>query len=64
MPPEESDKKKFSKWFELARSKGLVQVSRGTKAGIQVLTSDGDWVPYEELSTRNGWKISELISAS
>lgn len=39
----------FSEWFKLARLKGYVQASQGTKNGIIVLESSGSWVPWKEL---------------
>jgi len=36
----------FSRWFDAAKSKGLVQASRGTEKDILVLTSKGKWIPY------------------
>lgn len=52
----------FSRWFDLARKKGLVKVSRGTERGIMILTAEDKWVPYESLREAPGWSVAELQS--
>ena len=49
----------FSEWFKLAKAQGLVQASRGTKDGIIVLDSTGEWVPLKTLFSK-GWTLEYL----
>ena len=65
--PNESDKERksnesqenFSEWFKLAKAQGLVQASRGTKDGIIVLDSTGEWVPLKTM-WEQGWTLEYL----
>jgi hypothetical protein len=58
----EHDRKQFTRWFNVARSKGLVQVSRGTEGGIMVLKTDGKWALWSELMSKKKWQFKELSS--
>ncbi len=49
----------FSEWFKLAKEEGIVQASQGTKDGILVLESTGDWTPLETILER-GWTLEYL----
>ena len=33
----------FSEWFKLAKDQGIVQASQGTKDGILIMESTGEW---------------------
>jgi DNA-binding phage protein len=66
--PNESDEERkineiqenFSEWFKLAKAQGIVQASQGTKDGIIVLDSTGDWIPLKTMFEK-GWTL-ELLS--
>ena len=55
--PNESDEERkineiqenFSEWFKLAKAQGIVQASQGTKDGIIVLDSTGEWMPLKNM---------------
>ena len=49
----------FSEWFELAKEQGLVQASQGTKEGIIVLESTGEWTPLTTMIER-GWTLEYM----
>lgn len=49
----------FSEWFKLAKEQGLVQASVGTKKGILVLESNGEWTPFKTMIEK-GWTLEYL----
>ena len=49
----------FSEWFKLAKEQGLVQASQGTKKGIIVLETTGEWTPLETMIEK-GWTLEYL----
>ncbi len=49
----------FSQWFQLAKEQGLVQASQGTKEGIIVLESTGEWTPLTTMIER-GWTLEYM----
>lgn len=44
-----SEQEKFNEWFPLAQNKGLVLASQKGKNGIEVYTSDEQWIPFAEI---------------
>ena len=53
----------FSEWFNLAKDQGIVQASQGTKKGILVLETTGEWTPLETM-IKNGWTLEYLQQTS
>ncbi len=53
----------FSKWFKLAKEEGLVQASQGTKDGILVMESTGEWTPLTTMLEK-GWTLEYLQQRS
>ena len=53
----------FSEWFKLAKEQGLVQASQGTKDGILVLESTGEWTPLSTMLEK-GWTLEYLQQRS
>ncbi|MDJ0591706.1 MAG: DUF6262 family protein [Pleurocapsa sp. MO_226.B13] len=49
----------FSEWFKLAKEQGLVQASQGTKDGIIVMESTGEWTPLTTIIEK-GWTLEYL----
>lgn len=49
----------FSEWFKLAKEEGLVQASQGTKDGILVLETTGEWTTLETMLEK-GWTLEYL----
>ena len=49
----------FSEWFKLAKAQGIVQASQGTKDGIIVLDSTGEWMPLKTMFEK-GWTLEHL----
>ncbi len=49
----------FVEWFNLAKEQGLVQFSRGTERGIEVMESTGEWTPLEVMISK-GWTLEYL----
>lgn len=44
-----SEQETFNEWYPLARKKGLVLASQSGKNGIEVYTSDEQWIPFAEM---------------
>jgi transcriptional regulator with XRE-family HTH domain len=65
--PNESDEERkineiqenFSEWFKLAKAQGIVQASQGTKDGIIVLDSTGEWILLKTMFEK-GWTLEYL----
>lgn len=53
----------FSEWFKLAKEQGLVQASQGTKDGILVMESTGEWTPLTTMMEK-GWTLEYLQERS
>ncbi len=49
----------FSEWFKLAKDQGIVQASQGTKDGILVMESTGEWTPLTTMIEK-GWTLEYL----
>ncbi len=49
----------FSEWFKLAKEQGLVQFSQGTKEGIIVMESNGEWITLQAAIDK-GWTLEYL----
>ena len=49
----------FSEWFKLAKDQGIVQASQGTKDGILVMDSTGEWTPLTTMIEK-GWTLEYL----
>ncbi len=49
----------FSEWFKLAKDQGIVQASQGTKDGIIVMESTGEWTPLTTMIEK-GWTLEYL----
>ena len=49
----------FSEWFNLAKAQGIVKASRGTKEGILVMESTGEWTPLTTMIEK-GWTLEYL----
>jgi uncharacterized coiled-coil protein SlyX len=60
----DKERKEFSRWFDAARKKGLVQVSRGTESGIQVLTADGKWCLWSHIKEQQKWGNEKLTEGT
>lgn len=65
--PNESDKERefqevqdnFPEWFKLAKKEGIVKASQGTKDGIIVLESTGQWTDLKTMLEK-GWTLEYL----
>ncbi len=53
----------FSEWFKLAKDQGIVQASQGTKDGIIVMESTGEWTPLTTMIEK-GWTLEYLQKRS
>jgi Family of unknown function (DUF6262) len=53
----------FSEWFKLAKEQGLVQASQGTKEGIIVMETTGEWTPLTVMLEK-GWTLEYLQQRS
>ena len=53
----------FTEWFNLAKEQGLVQFSRGTERGIEVMESTGEWTSLEVMIEK-GWTLEYLKEQS
>ena len=53
----------FSEWFKLAKDQGIVQASQGTKDGILVMESTGEWTPLTTMIEK-GWTLEYLQKRS
>lgn len=49
----------FSEWFKLAKDQGIVKASQGTKDGILVMESNGEWTPLTTMIEK-GWTLEYL----
>ncbi len=53
----------FSEWFRLAKEQGLVRASQGTKDGIIVMETTGEWTPMTTMLEK-GWTLEYLQQRS
>ena len=53
----------FSEWYDLAKQQGIVRASQGTKKGILILETTGDWTPLETM-IQKGWTLEYLQQRS
>jgi hypothetical protein len=53
----------FPEWFKLAKEQGLVQASQGTKEGIIVMETTGEWTPLSTMLEK-GWTLEYLQQRS
>ena len=53
----------FSEWFKLAKEQGIVQASQGTKDGIVVMETTGEWTPMTTMLEK-GWTLEYLQQRS
>lgn len=53
----------FSEWFKLAKEQGIVQASQGTKDGIIVMETTGEWTPMTTMLEK-GWTLEYLQQRS
>ncbi|MDJ0728132.1 MAG: DUF6262 family protein [Prochloraceae cyanobacterium] len=49
----------FAEWFNLAKEQGIVEFSRGTEKGIEVMKSNGEWTSLEAMIEK-GWTLEYL----
>ena len=53
----------FSEWFRLAKEQGIVRASQGTKDGIIVMETTGEWTPMTTMLEK-GWTLEYLQQRS
>lgn len=49
----------FAEWFNLAKEQGIVEFSRGTEKGIEVMKSNGEWTSLDAMIEK-GWTLEYL----